>query len=570
MKKIFSTILAALGLLTLGLSLNVNAATVTDVLNSTVTGVSGTSYTEKTGLKSNSDAVYYYQGAGDAGTIQIRSKNSNSGIVTTASGGFARKITVVWSSKSSAGRTLDIYGASTAYTNATQLYNTVHGSKLGSIVNGTSTEFTISGDYAFIGMRSNNGAMYFDSISIEWEIPEANPDAEYQSVTFEANNGSEPYVKDNAVKGETISAPATPAKNFHSFVGWYKDEALTEAWDFENDVVNEDITLYAKWEAKEVLSISDALTQAKNSVVVTEGVVTYQTKYNYFWLQDDNAGILLYGSTGFKIGSTIRVEGTRDTYNGTEQLKNIVAYEEIDKDFNIVPHTSVDAVTSENLGERISLLNWTVPASLSFAWYYADADYLIGDKTVLTAGNVVNVEGIITTYNSNLQITVKSVSLVKPAVAVNFEASETKASLALVYADGVASNVDLRFGGVIAANAYNANAKYGVIVLAKADAAKLVDYTATTAAELAGDGYYVQCTPVAVDGGYQFAWVIDNVEGNEDFEFVAVMYMELNGKLYLAQVKEASVNSVAQHYVDNDAELEISAEVVEVLNNLLA
>lgn len=32
------------------------------------------------------------------------------------------------------------------------------------------------------------------------------------------------------------------------FMGWYKDEALTEAWDFETDTVSGDTTLYAKFE----------------------------------------------------------------------------------------------------------------------------------------------------------------------------------------------------------------------------------------------------------------------------------------------------------------------------------
>jgi len=36
-------------------------------------------------------------------------------------------------------------------------------------------------------------------------------------------------------------------KNGNKFDSWYKDEDCTELWDFENDIVIEDITLYAKW-----------------------------------------------------------------------------------------------------------------------------------------------------------------------------------------------------------------------------------------------------------------------------------------------------------------------------------
>ena len=65
-------------------------------------------------------------------------------------------------------------------------------------------------------------------------------------VTFESNGGS-------AVAGKPVSenatmiAPDDPTKEDHTFGGWYKEPELTNAWDFDNDTVTEDITLYAKW-----------------------------------------------------------------------------------------------------------------------------------------------------------------------------------------------------------------------------------------------------------------------------------------------------------------------------------
>ena len=47
--------------------------------------------------------------------------------------------------------------------------NSKQGTKLGTIVKGTSTELTIEGDYEYIGLRSNSGAMYLTSITITWE-----------------------------------------------------------------------------------------------------------------------------------------------------------------------------------------------------------------------------------------------------------------------------------------------------------------------------------------------------------------------------------------------------------------
>ena len=87
MKKILSL------LLVLFMGMTMWASTeVTDILTVSMTGVSGTTYTSWEGVTSNSDAVYAGQSAAGNDAIQLRSKNSNSGIITTASGGTIKKI----------------------------------------------------------------------------------------------------------------------------------------------------------------------------------------------------------------------------------------------------------------------------------------------------------------------------------------------------------------------------------------------------------------------------------------------------------------------------------------------
>lgn len=140
-----------------------------DTLNLETTGRSGTSYGEWSGKTVNSNAVYAGQSAGGNSSIQLRSTNSNSGIITTASGGNVAKITVTWNSNTADGRTLQVYGKATAYTSPTELYDDSKGTLLGTIVCGTSTTLEITGDYAYIGLRSLNGAMYIDSIEISWK-----------------------------------------------------------------------------------------------------------------------------------------------------------------------------------------------------------------------------------------------------------------------------------------------------------------------------------------------------------------------------------------------------------------
>ena len=69
------------------------------------------------------------------------------------------------------------------------------------------------------------------------------------TVSFDANgHGTAP--EDQCITdGEKASQPTAPTATGYTFGGWYKEAGCTNAWDFANDVVTSDITLYAKWTA---------------------------------------------------------------------------------------------------------------------------------------------------------------------------------------------------------------------------------------------------------------------------------------------------------------------------------
>ena len=186
MKKLLTFLFTAL--LAIGVGW---AETVTDVLNQSWTGISGTNYTNFNGKTATSSAVYAGNCAGGNSAIQLRSSNNNSGIVTTMSGGKVRRVIVVWYSGTSSGRTIDVYGKNTAYDNATDLYNSNYrGTKLGSIVYGTSTTLDISGDYEYIGFRSASGALYATSVTIVWETGGDTPVETVATPTFSPAGGT--------------------------------------------------------------------------------------------------------------------------------------------------------------------------------------------------------------------------------------------------------------------------------------------------------------------------------------------------------------------------------------------
>ena len=150
------------------ITVNEKPASISDTLTRETTGVTGTSYSSWSGKVGTSGAVYAGQSAGGNDAIQLRSKNSNSGIITTASGGTIGKISVVWNDGTTSGNSVDVYGKSTAYSEPANLYGSSAGTQLGTITCGSSTELTVSGDYEYVGVRSHSGAVYLDSITFVW------------------------------------------------------------------------------------------------------------------------------------------------------------------------------------------------------------------------------------------------------------------------------------------------------------------------------------------------------------------------------------------------------------------
>ncbi len=169
MNKFLRYLFVALMAMVMG---NVYADDVTDVMTWESLGLDGTSnsYKDFSGIKLTSNAVYAAQASsGTAQYIQLRSNNNNSGIVTTASGGKLKSVTITFNSKTT-DRKVQVYGKNEAYTAPTDLYDAAtQGTLLKEIAaNDESKTLTVEGDYAFVGLRSASGALYVDKIEVTW------------------------------------------------------------------------------------------------------------------------------------------------------------------------------------------------------------------------------------------------------------------------------------------------------------------------------------------------------------------------------------------------------------------
>ncbi|MDE7184920.1 MAG: InlB B-repeat-containing protein [Lachnospiraceae bacterium] len=66
------------------------------------------------------------------------------------------------------------------------------------------------------------------------------------TVTFVSDDGVV-LLAASVIENENIELPDPPVKEGFVFENWYKETACENKWDFENDTVTEDLTLYAKW-----------------------------------------------------------------------------------------------------------------------------------------------------------------------------------------------------------------------------------------------------------------------------------------------------------------------------------
>lgn len=149
-----------------------NQQVYSDVITATDLKGEANSYKDFSGVTKTSSAVYAGNSANKNGSIQLRSDKSNSGIVATTSGGRISQIIITWDNSTANARQIDVYGNTNPYTSAAELYetsgNTNQGELIGSLAKGETT-LTVEGNYPYVGIRSNDGALYIKDITFVWE-----------------------------------------------------------------------------------------------------------------------------------------------------------------------------------------------------------------------------------------------------------------------------------------------------------------------------------------------------------------------------------------------------------------
>ena len=314
------------------------ANTITDTIVANDLNATENSYVEFSDVVKESGATYAGQSATDKNTIQLRSKNSNSGIVSTKSGGNIRKISADWNSTTSSERVLDVYGSTEPFTQATELYNIKSPvEKIGSINYSSTPNFLeISENWEYVGVRSNSGAMYLNSISFEWEAISTEA-----SVTI--------LGEANGLSGDSLTLSAS-TRNFTGTeftYAWSVAEDDAQLVSLTNETTSEvTVNLLKEGTATINLTVTSgeesasatfdiniagilSVKEAKETIDVghiayVRGIVFAEYGNSVYIADEDGTGMQLYSfnDLGVAVGEEVVATGTMATYNNGLQLSN--------------------------------------------------------------------------------------------------------------------------------------------------------------------------------------------------------------------------------------------------------
>ena len=301
LNKLWLRVCMIVAIMTTALSGTVWAEDVTDVLTATSFAATNTTYTDFTNVSFTSDAVYAGNSAKTSnGGIQLRSKNSNSGIVSTISGGKVKSVSITVESGSN---TVDVYGSNTAYTAASDLYGNNKGTKLGSL--SASGTVTVTDDYAYVGIRSNNGAIYLTNITIVWEVaggstptvatptfsPAAGTYTSAQSVTISSategatiyytTDGTEPTTNSTQYNGAISVSSSTTIKAIATAAGYDNSSVATATYTIVS-IGHEgtEADPYTVADARAAIDANTGVTEVYATGIVSAIPTAWSTTYN--------------------------------------------------------------------------------------------------------------------------------------------------------------------------------------------------------------------------------------------------------------------------------------------------
>lgn len=448
------------------------------------------------------------------------------------------------------------------------------------------------------------------------------------TVSFDTDGGST-VESQTVVTGNKATKPAVnPTKKGYNFVGWYTDNTYTTEFDFENTIITDNTTIYAKFEDTSIIRLNgytfnkiSTLEGLTTGYYVIGGYISNSNEYKYM-ISDMNTTKSFKSSDNptefYEIklkGNSVTIKNSKNMYIISNTEKSVSLSEKEKTIFT--PVVNADGFKLKVTGSLNFQFN---PSAKIFTSYTSKQQ----DLTLFKAQNVkpfyvtfkgpnneeLNKEEMLphqkapefeapnkpghkfmgwyneatdAKYDFTAELSEETVLVAKYEAltpAELFEQLEIKNQLAYHWQteDGTTykiDNVSLRFGVNLTEEMKSLEGvKFGAILAKKEDVVNinLSEYAreCTSAAEVVGKDEklkYLEFTNIAAEGGMT-SLRLDNLDSAIAEEFVVVIYMEYNGKLYVTEQKIASVKVIASEYLKSDLEILKNEQIKGSLNQL--
>ncbi len=197
--------------------------------------------------------------------------------------------------------------------------------------------------YAFTGWLYNNEPIDTIPYNFEGDITVTatwEDAAEYYNISYETNGGSIANEINILRQGDAFYLPSISKENFY-FRGWYLDKEFNSKYS-NNTIINNDITLYAKWEEKTpentyISFLGDSITTFEG--YIPEGFIQYYpqgdvTKVEQTWWYQLTTKLNYNLLVNDSYSGTLVTSG--NNYGASEERIKLLATNEHDPDIIII------------------------------------------------------------------------------------------------------------------------------------------------------------------------------------------------------------------------------------------
>lgn len=458
--------------------------------------------------------------------------------------------------------------------------------------------------YNFIDWYNDNEPWNFDDeVKVHMTLTARWADSSKQqfNVTFDLNGGQGDITKNIiVVEGELVSAPdVNPLKEYATFLGWYNGDVL---FDFENTLIDEDVTLTAKWynyTDEQKGSIDNFVNTKTKTGLKLDYTETQETK-----VIDNGEYELITDTSKLKVGDIIVITAT---YNETmyalstnQKSSNREAIE--------VSYDQTTGLFSENSTydiQKIELVSGLAEGQFGFMNVNDNNDDNAGEylyaassssnqlktKASLDAHGSwnINADQIIATSSTNRNLMLFNYNSGTPLISCyNSKTTGTSYASLKIYKAKIEEvtvteydvyGASIRWVGYLSTEDYDnivsireegINVEFGFYIQKGEGSVKYVKYNGNSETGL----------PYLNEGNwYELGLLLgcDKVDLTEeektklipstafDTMLSVTMVVKIGGTEYLMQYSKYSVNSLAQYYIDN---LSSNEEIVDYLGIL--